>query len=189
MVLLGAVPAREPPPFATSDVRATRRLNNDKDDHAESRVRIAIEIITTNKVWCPSNTSSQGALRACDHRHDADETVTETAAAASRAVVTVACGGGTAVRRREVAATAATARLQTTTTKPRSGHATATVWRHCYLVVRVAAAASDGGWGTAARAARRQRRPRRLRRRRRVPAAAAAPPPPTTARHSYARAF
>jgi hypothetical protein len=106
-------------------VRATRRPNNDNDDHAESRMRIAIEIITTSTVWCSSNTSSQGALRARDHRYDADETVTETAAAAASAVVTVACGGGTAVRRREVAATAATARLQTTIT-PRSGHATAT---------------------------------------------------------------
>ena len=105
------------------------------------------------------------ALRARDRRYDADEAVTETAAAASRAVVAVACGGGTAVRRRELAATAAKERLQTTTTTPRSGHATAPVWRHFYLVVRVAprvvAAASDGGWGTAARAALgRQRRPR-----------------------------
>ena len=91
-------------------------------------MRIAIEIITTNEVWCPfSTSSSQGALRARDHRYDADDTVTETAAAASRAVVAVACGGGTAVRRREVAATAATARLQTTTSKPRSSHATAPV--------------------------------------------------------------
>ena len=155
-------------------------------------MRIAIEIITTNEVWCPSNTSSQGALRARDHRYDADETVTETAAAASRAVVTVVCGGGTAVRRREVAATAATARLQTTTTTPRSGHATVHFWRHCYLVVRVAAAASDGVRGTATRAALgRQQRPRRWLRRRGVPAAAAlaAPPPPTTARHSHARVF
>ena len=52
----------------TSDVRATRRPKNENDDHAESRIRIAIEIITTNKVLCPSNTSSQGALHARDHR-------------------------------------------------------------------------------------------------------------------------
>ena len=72
VVLLGAVPAREPPPFATYDVRATRRPNNDNDDHAECRMRIVIEIITTNTVWCSSNTSSQGALRARYHRYDAD---------------------------------------------------------------------------------------------------------------------
>ena len=173
---------------------AIRRPNNDNDDHAESRIRIAIEIITASKVWCPSNLSSQGALRARDHRYDADETMTETAAAASRVVVKAACGGGTVVRWREVAATAATARLQTTTTTPRSGHAPAHFWRHCCLglVVCVAAAASDGGRGTAARATLcRQRRPRRWRRRRGVPTAAtvAAPPPPTTARHSHERAF
>ena len=36
-------------------------------------MRIAVEIITTNKTLCPSNTSSQGALRTRDHRYDADE--------------------------------------------------------------------------------------------------------------------
>ena len=70
---LGAVPAWEPSLFATSDVRATRRPNNDNGDHAESRMRIAIEIITTSKAWCLSKIPSQGALRARDQRYDADE--------------------------------------------------------------------------------------------------------------------